>query len=146
MFGNIYYFFGLILFLIDLGLLMNFFKIQKTRNWLDSFFKVTKRKPNENEIKIDEYQRVNSFQQTFAFNFLWIFFGLISKNWKFFLVILFLNFFLNIISKATVSQKKIYSTVEFVKFFIVTFSIGFSVINHFHLHLDVVKILIDYLS
>jgi hypothetical protein len=146
MFGNIYYFFGLILFLIDLGLLMNFFKIQKTRNWIDSFFKVTKRKPNESEIKIDEYQRVNSFQQTFAFNFLWIFFGLISKNWKFFLVILFLNFFLNIISKATVSQKKIYSTVEFVKFFIVTFSIGFSVINHFHLHLDIIKMLFDYLS
>jgi hypothetical protein len=82
MLGNIYYFFGLVLFLIDLGLLTNFFKIQKTKNWIDSFFKVTKRKPNPSEIKIDEYQKVNSFHQTFAINFLWIFFGLITSNQK----------------------------------------------------------------
>ena len=63
MFGHIYYFFGLIIFLLDLGLLMKFSKIHKTRNWVESFLKVTKRNPNKQdmggndlrEIKADDY-------------------------------------------------------------------------------------------
>lgn len=137
MFGHIYYFFGLILFLINLGHLMRFGKIQKTKSWIDSFLKVTQRKPNKDEMKPDDYQQVNSFQQIFSINFLWIFFGLITKNWKFFLALLLVNFILNYIILWTKDFKKINFGLEFIKFFIITFSVGFAVINHFHLHIDV---------
>lgn len=137
MFGHIYYFFGLILFLLNLGHLMRFSKIQKTKSWIDSFFKVTQRKPNKDEIKQDDYQQLNSFQQIFAMNFLWIFFGLITKSWKFFLLLLLINFILNYLVQWTKDYKKINFGIEFIKFFITTFCLGFIVINHFHLHIDV---------
>jgi hypothetical protein len=88
-------------------------------------------------MKPDDYQQVNSFQQIFSINFLWIFFGLITKNWKFFLALLLVNFILNYIILWTKDFKKINFGLEFIKFFIITFSVGFAVINHFHLHIDV---------
>ena len=105
MLGDIYYFLGLLLFLVDLGLLMKYSKIQKTKNWVDAFLKVTKRKPNKDDMKSEDFQELNSFNSVLTFDFLWIFFGLITNSWKFFLLLLVVNFILNIMINQSKSFK-----------------------------------------
>ena len=136
MLGDIYYFLGLLLFLVDLGLLMKYSKIQKTKNWVDAFLKVTKRKPNKDDMKSEDFQELNSFNSVLTFDFLWIFFGLITNSWKFFLLLLVVNFILNIIINQSKSFKKVIFILGFVKICLITSSIGLLVINHFHLHKD----------
>ncbi len=146
MFGHLYYFCGLLLFLLNLAFLMNFFKIQKTKSWIDSFFKVTKRKPNENEIRVDDYNKVNSLKQIFVVDFFWLFFGLVTSSWKFFSLILIFNFIMNFASKQTWKLKLVSIWIEYLKLWVITFSIGATVINHFHLHLDLYSKLIESLN
>lgn len=136
MLGDIYYFLGLLLFLVDLGLLMKYSKIQKTKNWVDAFLKVTKRKPNKDDMKSEDFQELNSFNSVLTFDFLWMFFGLITNSWKFFLLLLVVNFILNIIINQSKSFKKVIFILGFVKICLITSSIGLLVINHFHLHKD----------
>ena len=137
MFGHIYYFFGLIIFLLDLGLLMKFSKIQKTRNWVESFLKVTKRKPNKQDMGGNDLREIMSFNQILSINFFWIFFGLVTNSWKFFLSLLVINFILNFVIINTKKFKNINFGIELTKFLLITISIGFIVINHFHLHIDI---------
>ena len=137
MFGHIYYFFGLIIFLLDLGLLMKFSKIHKTKNWVESFLKVTKRNPNKQDMGGNDLREIMSFNQILSINFLWIFFGLITNSWKFFLSLLVINFILNFVILNTKKFKNINFGIEFIKFLLITISTGFIVINHFHLHIDI---------
>ena len=143
MLGDLFYFLGLILFLVDLSILMRYSKIQKTQNWIDAFFKVTKRRPNKSDMKTEDFQQINSFNSVVTLDFLWLFFGLITNSWKFYLLVLGLNFILNIIFNNTKSMKKINFLVGFSKMTLITSSIGLLVINHFHLHKDLYEMVID---
>lgn len=136
MLGDIYYFIGLLLFLADLGLIMKFSKIQKSKKWVDAFFKVTKRRPNKLDMGNETYQELNSSNLILTLNFLWIFFGLITKSWNFFLIILFLNLFLNAIINRLQNLKSLSAFIAFIKMALLTSSILLLVINHFHLHKD----------
>jgi hypothetical protein len=143
MLGDIYYFLGLLLFLVDLGLLMKYSKIQKTKNWVDAFFKVTKRKPNKEDMKSEDFQELNSFNSVLTLDFLWMFFGLITNSWKFFLLLLILNFLFNILILQSKSMKKLIFILGFLKMCLITFSIGLLVINHFHLHKDLYEMVLS---
>jgi len=136
MLGDIYYFIGLILFLADLGLIMKFSKIQKSKNWVEAFFKVTKRKPNKQDMDKESFQELNSSNLILTLNFLWIFFGLITKSWKFYLVVLFMNLFLNSVINKIQNLKSLSNFVSYLKMFLLTSTILLLVINHFHLHKD----------
>lgn len=136
MLGDIYYFIGLILFLADLGLIMKFSKIQKSKNWVEAFFKVTKRKPNKQDMDKESFQELNSSNLILTLNFLWIFFGLITKSWKFYLVVLFTNLFLNSVINKIQNLKSLSNFVSYLKMFLLTSTILLLVINHFHLHKD----------
>ena len=143
MLGDIYYFLGLLLFLVDLGLLMKYSKIQKTKNWVDAFSKVTKRKPNKDDMKSEDFQDLNSFNSVLTFDFLWMFFGLITNSWKFFLLLLIVNFLFNILILQSKSMKKVIFILGFLKMCLITFSIGLLVINHFHLHKDLYEMVLN---
>jgi len=143
MLGDIYYFLGLLLFLVDLGLLMKYSKIQKTKNWVDAFFKVTKRKPNKDDMKSEDFQELNSFNSVLTLDFLWMFFGLITNSWKFFLLLLIVNFLFNILIFQLKSIKKVSFVLGFLKMTLITFSIGLLVINHFHLHKDLYEMVLS---
>ena len=143
MLGDIYYFLGLLLFLVDLGLLMKYSKIQKTKNWVDAFFKVTKRKPNKEDMKSEDFQELNSFNSVLTLDFLWMFFGLITNSWKFFLLLLIVNFLFNILILQSKSMKKVIFILGFLKMCLITFSIGLLVINHFHLHKDLYEMVLN---
>jgi len=145
MLGDIYYFLGLLLFLVDLGLLMKYSKIQKTKNWVDAFFKVTKRKPNKGDMKSEDFKELNSFNSVLTLDFLWMFFGLITNSWKFFLLLLVVNFLFNILIFQLKSIKKVSFVLGFLKMLLITFSIGTLVINHFHLHKDLYEMVLSFI-
>lgn len=142
MFGDIFYFFGLLLFLVDLGVLLKYSKIQKTKNWVEAFFKVTKRKPNKQDMNVEDFKELNSFNLVLTINFLWMFFGLVTKSWKFYLSVLIINLFLNSLIEKSKSLKSISHLLGLVKISILVSAVGLSVINHFHLHLDLFQITI----
>ena len=136
MLGDIYYFIGLIIFLADLGLIMKFSKIQKSKKWVEAFFKVTKRRPNKQDMGTETFQELNSSNLILTLNFLWIFFGLITKSWKFFLFVLFINLLLNAIINKVQNIKSLSTLIGYIKMILLTFIILLLVINHFHLHKD----------
>lgn len=136
MLGDIYYFIGLLIFLADLGLIIKFSKIQKSKKWVDAFFKVTKRRPNKQDMGNETFQELNSSNLILTISFLWIFFGLITKSWKFFLIILLLNLFLNLLINKLQNLKSLSAFIGYIKMFLLTFVILLLVINHFHLHQD----------
>jgi len=144
--GHFYYFIGLLLFLANLGLILKLNKILKTQSWVQSFFKVTKKRPDKRDMPDGDYQDFVSFNSVMVANFLWIFFGLISQSWKMFLLILGVMFILNLLLTMFHKFNLFSKFLNFIKLIIITSSICTLVINHFHLHVDVYKILMEYIS
>lgn len=135
-FGHIYYFLGLLLFLANLGIILKLNKILKTQNWVQSFLKVTNKKPNKKDMPEGEYQDFVSFNSVMIANFLWIFFGLISQSWKMFLLTLSIIFVINLLLGIFGKFKLITNILNFTKVSVITIAIALLVINHFHIHID----------
>lgn len=142
MLGNIYYFLGLLLFLMDLGILMRFNKIQRIKNWIESFFKVTQKKPKKEDMNSEEYKLVNAYETLMMTNLLWMFFGLITKSWKLYAIVLVANFLMNLLLINTKKFRVLNYIFEMIRFLLVVLCLGFAVINHFHLHIDIVDLIL----
>ena len=136
--GNFYYFIGLILFLANIGLLSKFRRIAKIREWVSAFTNVTKKKPTKGDFKDKEYEELAGSNLILALNFFWLFFGLISKSWIIFLILLSFNFIINITSKIFKQFSLASIILNFCKMTIINIGIGVLVINHYHLHLNLI--------
>jgi hypothetical protein len=143
MLGHIFYFIGLIIFLSNLGMLSNFFKINKIKEWSIKFNKVTGRNPIKSDYKEKEFDSFISFGFLMAITFIWMFFGLLTKSWIIFSLLLTFNLLVNLISKSIGLFNSVSNILQFVKLCIVTGIIGILVINHYHLHLDLYKIILQ---
>jgi hypothetical protein len=143
MLGHIFYFIGLIIFLSNLGILSNFFKINRIKEWSLKFNKVTGKNPVKGDYKEKEFDLFISFGFLMAINFIWIFFGLLTKSWIIFSLLLVFNLIVNLVSKAIGLFTSVSNILQFVKLCIVTGIIGLLVINHFHLHIDLYKIILQ---
>jgi len=142
MLGNIYYFLGLLLFLMDLGILMRFNKIQRIKNWIESFFKVTQKKPKKEDMNSEEYKLVNAYETLIITNLLWMFFGLITKSWKLYAIVLVANFLINLLLINTKKFRVLNYIFEMIRFLLIVLCLGFAVMNHFHLHIDIVDLIL----
>jgi len=142
MLGHIFYFIGLIIFLSNLGMISNFFKINKIKEWSIKFNKVTGRNPIKSDYKEKEFDSFISFGFLMAINFIWIFFGLLTKSWIIFSLILIFNFLINSLTKLIGEFSAISVFIQFCKMIIITSTIGILVMNHYHLHLDLLKIIV----
>jgi len=140
-FGHIYYFLGLLLFLANLGIILKLNKILKTQNWVQSFLKVTNKNPNKKDMPEGEYQDFVSFNSVMIVNFLWIFFGLISQSWKMFLLTLSIIFLINFLLVLFSKIKFLTNILNFTKVCIITVGIALLVINHFHIHIDMYEVI-----
>lgn len=133
--SHLFYFSGLLLFLANLGLLTKINNILKIQSWSRAFSKVTKKQPEKSDMQTDQYKDLMNYNSVMLVNFFWLFFGIITSNWKFSLVIISImlcfNFFLSF-----TNQKFLNKILNFLKLIIMTISIGSLVINHFHLHSD----------
>jgi hypothetical protein len=139
--ANLFYLIGLILFLCNFALLTKFFKFEKIREWSVKFQKVTNRGILPSDFKENEYNELKAYTAILVFNFMWIFFGLISKDWKVCGSLLLFNFASNYLSKKIGEFKGISKILRFSKFSITTILIGLMTINHFDLHWDLWKVI-----
>jgi hypothetical protein len=140
--GHFFYFIGLMIFLVNLGLLTKFHKLSEIKEWVIKFNKVTKRNPIKNDFKDKDYENYISFSFILILNFIWIFFGLLTKSWIIFSLILIFNFLVNSLTKLIGEFSAISVFIQFCKMIIITSTIGILVMNHYHLHLDLLKIIV----
>jgi hypothetical protein len=127
---------------MDLGILMRFNKIQRIKNWIESFFKVTQKKPKKEDMNSEEYKLVNAYETLMMTNLLWMFFGLITKSWKLYAIVLVANFLMNLLLINTKKFRVLNYIFEMIRFLLVVLCLGFAVINHFHLHIDIVDLIL----
>lgn len=146
MLGHLYYFFGLILFLINISVISKFKTIYKIKEWTIKYKKVTSKEPTKKEFNDKDFQYFSSYASIDIINFLWLFFGLITKSWYVFSFMILLNLSINIVTKYIGEFTIIGRVLEFTKTLFTCFIIGFLVINHFHLHLDIYKKITQFLQ
>ena len=142
--SHCYYFFGLLIFLANLGILFKLSKILKTQSWALSFQKVTKKRPEKKDLPDGEFQDYSNYNSVLILDFFWIFIGLITVNWKAFLLLLAAIFVVNLVLSFTNNFKPLNTLLNYTKILFITSSILIIVINHFHLHLDLFKTIQDY--
>jgi hypothetical protein len=144
MLGHLFYFIGLFIYLIDILIITRYFKFLKIKEWVFTFNKVTSKQPLKSEFKDKEFDMFFTYNTSTLFTFLWIFFGLLTKSWPIFSILLIMNISINYITQLIGQFSMISKIIQFIKMFIVTLSVGLLVINHFHLHLDLWKFILPH--
>lgn len=144
MLGDIFYFVLFCIFLLGIVKLFNISKIVEVSNWIQKFKKVTNKNPSKGDFKSEEDWKITlAFGVISIFEFYWILFGVLSDNWKIFILLILLGLSFNLLNRyLNLFLKKIASiTFNVLKLCL----IGVLVINHFHFHLDVWKIFTQFL-
>lgn len=141
MLANLFYFCGLFLFLFQFLLISKFHKFLYLKEFFEKFEKVTNRKPQKEDFSEIDYQLYSFILLTNLFTAIWYFCGLIGSNWLVFLVYFISNPILTLITKSSKS-KLLFTFVEFNRLVIVTLLTALLVINHFHLHLNLTKLIL----
>jgi hypothetical protein len=135
--GHIFYFIGLLVFIMNLNNLLNSRKLSSLIEWSISFNKVTKKIVSKDDLPENDFKLVQNYSNSMVITFAWMILGLITNSWLIFLSLISINFLMNFIRNNT--------PFKFIQFFIMCFInvlvIGFTFINHFHLHIDVYKFL-----
>lgn len=142
MLGHLYYFFGLLIFLSNLLIQKNILNLIKLREWTVKFHKVSGRQPLKSDFKDKEYEQFILANFIWLMTFFWLFFGLLTKSWLVFVVIIFYNFLTTFISKKIGQFSIISKSLEVFRVFVNTTIIGFLIVNHFHLHMDIIQFLL----
>lgn len=145
--GHIFYFFGLILVISNLNLLAKFFSFLKTKEWMESFKKITKKEPDVKDFKkSNDLETYKSLNGVLMMNTIWLIIGILTKSWKIFLCLILLNYLVNILTHTVGQYKFVSKVLQFSKNLILTIFIGLLTINHFHLHLDLFSLFFPTLS
>ena len=95
MLGHIFYFFGLLVFILSLNRIFQYFKLIEIKEWLVAFKKVTQKDPAKTDFRsVKDYNLFVSFGCLSMFETLWIILGFMSSNWLIFLVLFLSGFIL----------------------------------------------------
>jgi hypothetical protein len=140
MFENIYYFAGLFMVLFNIRILANLEKICKVSAWVDAYEEVSGKLPTKQEFKNGDFD-LNQFRiATTLFTQLWLFFGIISNDWLFMCLMIFLN------SIIKIKYDKLGIILYGTKTALVLSSIFILAINHFHFKIDLMCQIIKLLN
>ena len=143
MLGHIFYFFGLLVFILSLNRIFQYFKLIEIKEWLVAFKKVTQRDPVKTDFRsVKDYNLFVSFGCLSMFETLWIILGFMSSNWLIFLVLFLSGFILKqILYFTSFNIQKvvglIFTTTKYLVILIL-------VINHFHFHQDLVTLIFNW--
>jgi hypothetical protein len=141
MLGHIYYAIGLLIVLLSLSMIINFKKISSIKEWFSKYKKITGKKPETKDFRNEEERKLYSGIMVLStIEFTWVVGGLLTGNWYAFLSLLIYSLVINLISrpiKYTIIDKIIAFHFLFLKFLLYLFF----VINHFHLHYDILTII-----
>lgn len=140
MLSDLFYFIGFFLFLGGIGRLFNNNKLVEITDWLRKFKKVTKKTPTPKEFRSEsEWVLTVAFGTLSLFDSIWILIGFLSSNWLIFLSLSLLTVIqvnLNRILNITLSK-----IINFILVFVKVSTFGLLVLNHFHLHIDLISLL-----
>ena len=144
--NDIFYGVGLLIVLLNISSLLRYRKIFEINDWLFKYKKVIGKSPNRTDFRCEnDVKLLLSWSYTVLFTVIWMFFGLLSSNWYIFLLLFISNVIFNSVTNFFQRFKNARLFVKFVKSLILTGSIAFLVINHFHLKIDIhqyIKVLI----
>ena len=140
MFGDLFYFIGLIISFVNLGLIPSLNSILRTEEWVSSFQKINGRFPSKLDFKeVEQLKKMNVFYYYTVSSTLWMVIGLVSKSWFVFLSLLFINFLvMRILNKIGIHK----SISKYTRIFLVTFNTILTfllVLNHFHFHFQLLE-------
>ena len=143
MLGHIFYFFGLLVFILSLNRTFQYFKLIEIKEWLVAFKKVTQRDPVKTDFRsVKDYNLFVSFGCLSMFETLWIILGFMSSNWLIFLVLFLSGFILKQILYFT--SFNIQKVVGLIFTTTKSLVILILVINHFHFHQDLVTLIFNW--
>jgi hypothetical protein len=136
MLGNIFYLFGLLIFVFSFSRLINYNKILQIQDWVLAFKKVAQKDPTKKDFRSQEdYNLFLGYGTISVVESIWIIFGLLSGNWQIFLILLLSGVILkNVLEYSPKTLKKV---VGFTFSFIRTITTLILVLNHFHFHLNI---------
>ena len=143
--GHIFYLIGLIVFLINVNFLSNFFKYYKLKGWVLAFQKVTGKYPTTKEFKTSDIESLNKFDGVLPLTYFLFIIGILTSSWKIFLSLLIFNTIINFICKRLGLVNKVSQILQFITTSVNSIFILILIINHFHLHLDIFDILARFL-
>ena len=143
MLSQIFYFFGLIIFILSVSRIFQYFKLIEIKEWLLAFKKVTQKEPVKTDFRsTKDYNLFVSFGCLSIFETIWIILGFMSSNWLIFLALFLSGFILKqILDFSSFTIQKIVGLI-----FTTTKSlvILILVINHFHLHQNLVTLIVNW--
>jgi hypothetical protein len=139
--GHLFYFIGLIVFLVNIQFLYELFDYIRIKEWFVSFKKITNKTPTSKDFKKGDLDKFKKLSGVIGLNFFWIFFGILSSNWKIFLAILIISSLMDLLIHTIGQFKSISKLILIFKTLVTTLSILILTINHFHLHLDLFELL-----
>lgn len=138
MLGDIFYFTGLFLFFLTASKTLNFFKFMDIYEWLIKFKKVTEKNPIKTDFRSeDEYKLFLSYTFITLSETIWFICGLLSQSWIIFGLVLIISMLSRVLFNLLpfTLQKYLGFLISLFK----TAVILILVINHFHLHKDLVS-------
>jgi len=142
MLGHIYYAFGLIVLLISISMIMKFKKLNLIKEWRVKFKIVTGKDPQDKDFRDEEEKSLyNGMSMLSLIESIWVIIGLLTGSWFIFLSLLVYSTIINLINKPlkfTIVGKAISLKLLCIKALVYLFLI----LNHFHLHYDVLKLIL----
>lgn len=142
MIGHIYYIFGLLIILSIISIIANFNKFYSIEEWHNKFKKVTGKYPEKKEFRNSEEYNLKSGISILSYiEFTWLLLGILTSSWY-----MFISLFIYIMIVSSIIKPVRFNVIGKIVSFhlvLVRFSIYlFLVINHFHLHIDVLSIVV----
>lgn len=140
MIGDAYYIIGLTVLIMSFSNLINYYEFFENRLWIQSFRKISGSYPLPKDFRSKEKYTIYSIFNTFTtLEFCWLVLGLITKSWLIFLILISFHF---IIRKLFNTNFILMSKYLGLLFHIIKpISIFFLIINHFHLHINLINLL-----
>lgn len=140
MLGHIFYTIGLFLFFLSLVKTINYFKFIDIKEWVVKFNEKIKRSPKKEEYRSEkDYNTFSMFGCLIVIETFWFILGLLTPNWIIFGSVLTVSFLSKpVLDKLPYTLQKI---IGFTLNLIRTLLIIILVINHFHLHLNLIQVL-----
>ena len=136
--GNIFYLFGLLVFVFSFSRLINYNKIIQIQDWVLAFKKVAQKDPTKKDFRSqDDYSLFLGYGTISVIESIWIIIGLLSGNWQIFLILLLTGIILkSVLEYSPKTPKTLKKVVGFTFSFIKTITTLILVLNHFHFHLN----------
>jgi len=139
---SFFYFVGFLLTLMNLGVLIQYNKFEKIREWFVKFKKITNREPKKSEYQTGENEKLQTYTSVMTIDFLWLFLGLLTNDIRLFAVTLGMTYVLTLMTKTVGDFTPVSKGIGFLKILMVTVVITMASLNHFHGNMDLWQMIV----